>query len=109
MSLHTESHTIAVTGGVGSATTNHKQRGMVHQILITPPNPDPDTGTTWSMEVREEDTGVEILGWDDFKGARNSTFGLELPMWNKKYTLNIVASDADGNFTFRFTVKEPVY
>ena len=105
MSFHTEEHTISVVGGVGQATTNHKLRGLLWQIII---QPDSDT-TTWDMEIREEHTNREILEWDAEVGAVNSAFDLEVPVQVDKYVLKILNSDADEDFLFRITIKEPVY
>ena len=105
MSFHTEEHTITVSGGTGSATTNYRLRGLLWQIIIKPAS----ETTTWDMEIREEKTGREILGWDAETGSVNSAFGLEVPMQVDKYTLNIINSDADEDFLFRITVREPVY
>jgi hypothetical protein len=114
MSFHTETHTIVTSGSTGTVTTDNKLRGLLWQVLIS--NAGPAT-TQWDMEIREADTGVEILGWDNEIGSVNSAFGLEVPLQAKKYTLTILDVN-DGNptfapiddtFTFRITVREPVY
>jgi hypothetical protein len=105
MSFHTEEHTITVTGGTGQTVTNHRLRGLLWQVII---KPDSDA-TVWSMEIREDKTNREILGWDSETGSVNSAFGLEVPMQVDRYKLLITASDTDEDFLFRITVREPVY
>jgi len=115
MSFHTETHTIVTSGSTGTVTTDHKLRGLLWQILISNAG---DPLTEWDMEIREEDTGVEILGWDNEVGSVNSAFGLEVPLQARKYTLTILdvndgivagRNPVDDTFIFRITVREPVY
>jgi hypothetical protein len=117
MSFHTETHTIVTSGSTGTVTTDHKLRGFLWQVLIS------NTGTgnqlvEWDMEIREEDSNVEVLGWDNEDGDVNSAFGLEVPLQAMKYTLTILdvndgivagRNPVDDTFSFRITVREPVY
>ena len=112
MSFHTETHTITITGaptGTGQATTNHKLRGMVHQILIFPTSGDPVTGTNWDYELLEQPSGIAVHGLDGQTGSANATFGVEIPMQSKFYVINFLNVDTDEDIVFRITVKEPAY
>ena len=104
MSFHREKHTVSISGGTGTVTTDLSQRGLLWQIFIEPTT----ETTTWDMEIHEARSGDEVLGWSNQTGSTNSAFGLELP-FSGYYTLTILNASVDENFTWRITVKEPVY
>jgi hypothetical protein len=105
MSFHTETHTITISSGSGSTSTNHKLRGLVHQILIFPTT----ETTTWDYDLLEQPSGVSVHGFESQTGSVNATFGVEVPMQNKLYTISFFNVSADEDFTYRITVKEPAY
>lgn len=106
MSFHTETHTISISGGVGSSLTNHRLRGVVHQILITLPN----ELTDWNYELLEQPSGVAVHGLDVQTGSANATFGVEVPMVGTHfYNINFFGVTADEPIIYRISVKENVY
>jgi hypothetical protein len=78
---------------------------MVHQILIFPTT----ETTTWDYELLEQPSGVDVHGLDSQTGSANATFGVEVPMQNKFYIASFLNVSVDEPFTFRITVREPVY
>jgi hypothetical protein len=97
MSWHREDHTVAISGGVGTFTTDHPWRGTLWNLII-----EPDTGTTtWVLNVLDR-KGDSAISFTD-TGSTNEA--LETPVLGP-YTFSFSAVSADEDIRVRATVKD---
>ena len=97
MSWHKEDHTVAISGGVGSFTTDHPWRGTLWNLII-----EPDTGTTnWTLDVLDR-KGDSIISFTD---AGSTNEALETPVLGT-YTFYFSAVDTDENIRVRSTCRD---
>jgi hypothetical protein len=104
MSWHYEDHTVSVSGGGGSFTTNHPWRGLLWNVLI-----DPTTSSNTYLLVVTDRKGDEVIRFDQTAPAdpNNANEALEMPVLGP-YTFTFSSVSIDEDIRVRTAVRDTV-
>lgn len=93
MSFHREDHTVTISGGGGSFTTDHPWRGLLWNVLV-----DPTTLSNTYLLIVTDRLGDEVIRFDQTAASTDNRVNsaLEMPVLGRyTFTFSSVATDED--------------
>ena len=103
MSWHREDHTVAISGGAGSFTTDHPWRGLLWNMIVEPTTP-----TNEYALVVSDDNGDSVISFGTVTAqVGNLNSALEMPVCGK-YTFTFSGGTIDEDIRTRTVCRDTV-